>query len=68
MSWSTNWPHCINIRVYFSLSLRASVDTMVAAYLDGSWEMVATETSLAEGRPAVRGVSTPSSYSGGSSL
>ena len=29
MSWSTNWPHCINIRVYFSLSLRASVDAMV---------------------------------------
>ena len=22
MSWSTNWPHCISINVYFSLSLR----------------------------------------------
>ena len=44
------------------------VDAVVAAYLEGSWEMVATETSLAEGRPEERGVSTPSSYSGGSSL
>ena len=32
------------------------------------WDIEAAETSLGDGRPEVRGCSTPSSYSGGSSL
>ena len=54
MSWSTNWPHCINIRVYLAFSLFSVL-------------MAVVEMALGEGRSRVLGVSTPSSYSGGSS-
>ena len=55
MSWSTNCPHCINMRVYLSFSLISEL-------------MVAVDTALGDGRPDVLGDSTPSSYSGGNSL
>ena len=103
MSWSTNWPHCISINVYFSLSLwwfvlkellirarsfdstgviilpkttNASIHNTTQG-VDLNWkqwthlfwcDIEAAETSLGDGKPEERGVSTPSSYSGGSNL